>query len=104
MPIIDILTPAKTVHRSLGPIPHDESSNTGNILVLENIFRRQYHLPDSAFECHLFLIYGDQKTTQWIRTIKRHREEAEQPYDKLQWVLLVPALFHLHMNYLYMIS
>ncbi len=104
MPVIDLLTPIKTVHRSLGPIPHDESSNAGNILVLENIFRHQYRLPDSAFEECLFLIYGDQKTTQRIRSIKQSREQAQRPCDRLQWALPVPALFHLRMNYLYMIS
>ena len=77
MPGINILTPVKTVHCSLGPIPHDESSNAGNILILENIFQGQYHLPDSAFEQCLFLIYGDQKTTQWIHSIKQRREQAE---------------------------
>jgi hypothetical protein len=104
MPVIDILAPVKTVHYSLGPIPHDESSNAGNIQILENIFQRQYHLPDSAFEQRLFLIYGDQKTVQRIRSIKQRREEAQRPYDRLQWALPVPALFHLRMNYLYMIS
>ncbi|KAH6985308.1 hypothetical protein EDB80DRAFT_656411 [Ilyonectria destructans] len=104
MPVVDILEPVKTVHCSLGPIPHDESSNAGNILILENIFQHQYHLPDSDFERRLFLIYGDQKTTQRIRSIKQRREEAERPYDRLQWALPVPALFHLRMNYLYMIS
>ena len=64
------------MHCSLGPIPHDESSNAGNILILENIFQRQYRLPDSAFEQRLFLIYGDQKTTQQIRSLKQRREQA----------------------------
>jgi hypothetical protein len=104
MPVIDVLAPTKTIHGSLGPIPHDESSNAGNIQILENIFQHQYHLPESAFEQRLFLIYGDQKTTQRIRSIKQRREEAERPYDRLQWALPVPALFHLRMNYLYMIS
>lgn len=104
MPEIDVLIPVKTRHCSLGPIPHDESSNAGNFMVLENIFRQQYRLPDSAFEHHLFLIYGDQKTTQRIRTIRRRRERARQPYNSLRWALPVPALFHLRMNYLYMVS
>src|SRR5436190_11919281 len=104
MPKIDILPPRKTVHRPLGPIPHDESSNAGNLAVLENIFRGQYRLPDYTFEKRLFLVYGDQKTTQRLRTIKRRRRESEQPFDSLQWVLPVPALFHLKMNLLYMIS
>ena len=104
MPVVDALAPVKTVHHSLGPILHDESSNAGNILILENIFQHQYRQPDSAFERRLFLIYGDQKTTQRIRSIKQRREEAERPYDRLEWALPVPALFHLRMNYLYMIS
>ena len=103
MPEIEILPPSKTSHCSLGPIPHDESTNAGNIMILENIFRQQYRLPDSAFEQGLFLVYGDQKTTQRIRMIKRRRERARQPYDTLKWALPVPALFHLRMNYLYMI-
>ena len=104
MPVIDVLTPVKTVYHSLGPIPHNESSNAGNILVLENIFRHQYRLPDSTFEKRLFLIYGDQKTTQRIRSIKEYREQAGQAYDRLQWALPVLAFFHLHINYLYIIS
>ena len=104
MPIIDVLAPMKTVHCSLGPIPHDESTNAGNISILENIFQYQYNLSDHAFKHNLFLIYGDQKTTQRIRSIKQRRGQAQKPYDKLQWALPVPALFHLRMNYLYMIS
>ena len=84
MLVIDVLAPTKTVHCSLGPIPHDESSNAGNIMVLENIFRQQYHLPHSEFEQHLFLVFSDQKTTQWIRTIKHRRERAQQSYNHLQ--------------------
>jgi len=104
MPVVDVLAPAKTVHHSLGPILHDESTNAGNIQILSNIFQHQYGLPDSLFERILLLIYGDQKTVQRIRSIKQRREEAERPYDRLQWALPVPALFHLRMNYLYMIS
>src|SRR5436190_3644756 len=104
MPKIDILPPRKTLHCPLGPIPHDESSNAGNLAILENIFRGQYHLPDSAFEKRLYLVYSDQKTIQRLRTIKRHHQESEKLFDHLQWILPVPALFHLKMNLLYMIS
>src|SRR5438045_2900889 len=98
MPKIDILPPRKTLHCPLGPIPHDESSNTGNLAILENIFRGQYHLPDSAFEKRLYLVYGDQKTIQRLRTIKRHRQESEKPFDRLQWILPVQALFHVKLT------
>jgi hypothetical protein len=104
MPMLDILPPRKTVHWPLGPIPHDESSNVGNLAVLENIFQGQYRLPEEAFENTLFLIYGDQKTVQRIRTIKRRRRGSTKAYDTLKWALPVPALFHLKMNLLYMLS
>ena len=66
MPKLDILEPRKTSYQPLGLIPHDESTNSGNLAVLENIFRDQYKLSDQAFEDSLYLIYGDQKTIQQI--------------------------------------
>src|SRR4051812_39225114 len=102
MPILDILKPTRSNHLSLGPIPYNESSNAGNLMVLENIFIQQYRLDNATFKDRLFLIYGDQKTTQRIRAIKRRRRRATQPYDRLQWALEVPAMFHLRMNYIFM--
>ncbi|KAI9772518.1 MAG: hypothetical protein M1840_000723 [Geoglossum simile] len=93
-----------TVHHPLNMIPHDESTNSSNLAVLDNIFRRQYRRDESSFVNRLSLVYGDQKTTQRIRTIKYRRERSMGPYDSLRWVLPIPALFHLKMNYLYMIS
>ncbi|KAI9780358.1 MAG: hypothetical protein M1839_006781 [Geoglossum umbratile] len=99
----DAIRSRRSIHNSLGPIPFDESSNTGSINVLRNIFQQQYRLGDDAFTERLFLIYGDQKTVQCLRTIKKRREEAISPYDSFKWLLPVPALFHLKMNYLKMI-
>jgi len=102
--MIDVLSPQKTVHHPLSIIPHDESTNTGNLAVLENIFRHQYRRGDEdLIATQLSLVYGDEKTIHRIRTIKRRRERSIGHYDSLRWVLPVPALFHLKMNYLYMI-
>ncbi|KAI9763921.1 MAG: hypothetical protein M1839_006119 [Geoglossum umbratile] len=106
MPQVEVLPLSKqgrSVHSSLGPIPFDESSNAGNISVLQNIFRQQYRLGDDAFAERLFLIYGDQKTVQRLRTVKTRREDAISSYDSFKWLLPIPALFHLKMNYLKMI-
>lgn len=104
MPKVDVLKPQMTVHHPLNLIPHDESSNAGNLAVLDNIFRRQYHRDEVSFVNQLSLVYGDQKTIQRIRTIKRRRQHSIGSYDSLRWILPVPAFFHLKMNYLYMIS
>jgi hypothetical protein len=106
MPQVEVLPlsrQGRSVHNSLGPIPFDESSNAGNINVLRNIFQQQNRLGDDAFAERLFLIYGDQKTVQRLRTIKKRREDAISPYDSFKWLLPVPALFHLKMNYSKMI-
>ena len=84
MPQIDILPPRKTIHHPLEPIPHDESSNAGNLAVLKNIFQDQYHLSDHVFDKQLCLIYDDQKTIQRLRTLKRHHQESEKSFDCLQ--------------------
>jgi hypothetical protein len=104
MPTLDILPSRITKHNPLGPIPHDESTTSGNLAVLENIFRRQYQLPEHCFATRLFLVYGDQNTVERIRSCQVARRQSSQPYDSLRWIQPVSALFHLKMNYLYMLS
>jgi hypothetical protein len=104
MPRLDVLRPQKTIHHALNIIPHDESTNSGNISVLEHIYRRQYCRRELDFSTRLDLIYGDQKTVQRLHTIKRRRARSNSPYESLRWALPIPALFHLKMNFLYMIS
>ncbi|KAI9847095.1 MAG: hypothetical protein M1837_003213 [Sclerophora amabilis] len=81
LPILDRLAPSRTRHYSLGPIPFDESSNAGNLSVIENIFKHQYGMADNCFAEQLTLVYGDQKTTQRIRTVKSIRADSEGPFD-----------------------
>ena len=106
LPKVDILPARITKHSPLGPIFHDESTNAGNLAVLDDIFSRQYCLggDSNVYLTRLFLVYGDQKTVERIRSCKRLRRRATRPYDSLQWALPVAGLFHLKMNYLYMIS
>jgi len=106
MPELDILSPQITDHKPLGTILHDESTNSGNLGVLHDIFSKQYHLDENSelYSTRLFLIYGDQKTVQRIRSCKHLRRRSTRPYDSLQWALPVAGLFHLKMNYLYMLS
>ena len=106
MPKLDVLPVGITKHSPLGPLFHDESTNEGNLSILDNIFRKQYAIDEDSelYRHRLFLVYGDQKTVDRIRSCKRLRRRATRPYDSLQWALPVAGLFHLKMNYLYMIS
>ncbi|KAI9849692.1 MAG: hypothetical protein M1837_002818 [Sclerophora amabilis] len=104
LPILDRLAPSRTRHYSLGPIPFDESSNAGNLSVIENIFKHQYGMADNCFAKQLILVYGDQKTTQRIRTVKSIRADSDGPFDSHKWILPIPALFHLKINFLKLLS
>jgi len=106
MPELDILSAQITDHIPLGAISHDESTNSGNLAVLHDIFSKQYRLDENSelYSTRLFLIYGDQKTVQRIRSCKHVRRRSTRAYDSLQWALPVAGLFHLKMNYLYMLS
>ena len=104
MPEIDILPSAKTTHVNLGPIMESEASINGNYRVLETIFLEQLQLNrDNDFQDRLYLAYGDQKTAKLIRACKRERTEAALSYDSHRWVLPVPGLWHLRLNFLYTI-
>jgi hypothetical protein len=51
----------------------------------------------------LFLIYGDQKTSSLVRSCKAIRSDVPDRYESYKWVLPVPGLWHLQLNYLYMV-
>ena len=104
MPVVDILPHGRTEHVTLGPILDSEASINGNYRVMENIFldQLQYNR-ETAFNDRLFLIYGDQKTAKLIRSCKEERVEAECAYDSHKWVLPIPGLWHVRLNFLYMV-
>ncbi|KAI9652619.1 MAG: hypothetical protein M1829_001499 [Trizodia sp. TS-e1964] len=79
---------------------HDER----NIDILENIFKGQYKLEDAeVYKSRLVLLVGDQKIVQRLRAIARLRRDATELYERYDWYIAVPGLFHLQMNTLKMI-
>ena len=104
MPVVDVLPHGRTEHVTLGPILDSEASINGNYRVMENIFldQLQYNR-ETAFNDRLFLVYGDQKTAKLIRSCKEERVEAECAYDSHKWVLPIPGLWHVRLNFLYMV-
>lgn len=104
-PVVSPLRPTKpTVHSPLGPILASEGSYDGLYDVFETIFLQQFGLDrDKDFRQRLHLIYGDQKTSAFIRGARGQRAEASQPYDRHEWALPVPAIWHLRLNFLLMV-
>lgn len=104
LPSIERLPPRKTPHYGLGPILENEGTINGTYSVIDKVFTEQlgYDRAD-GFGGRLHLVYGDQKTVSLIRTVQKERQEATLPYDKYNWLLPVPGLFHWRTNYMDMI-
>jgi len=89
----------------LGAIPFNEGTLTGNYKVHESIFLDQLgRNRETDFIDTLYLTYGDQKTTSLNRSIKNEQRTAQLPFDRRDWCLPIPALFHLRMNFLWMVQ
>ena len=104
IPAVDILPHGKTEHVTLGPILDSKAFINGNYCVMENIFLEQLQYNcKTAFNDRLFLVYRDQKTAKLIQSCKEEWVEAEGAYDSHKWVLPIPGLWHVQLNFLYMV-
>lgn len=105
MPKLDILSPEKTEQHAFGPIPANEGTLDGTYQVLDNIFLKQLKLDDEEdFDGRLQLIYGDQKTVSLLRSIQKEQRDSMRCYDRRDWYLPIPGLFHWRMNLVDLIS
>ena len=105
MPRINVLDPRRTKSYSLCGIPFNEGTIDGNYEVHKSIFVDQFGLDsEKHFKDRLYLIYGDQKTAQLIRSVKTDQRTATRDYDRRDWLLPVSSLFHPRMNFLWMIQ
>jgi hypothetical protein len=107
MPVYDALAATKTEHWQLGAIYEDEGTIMGTYRVHDNIFLEQLGLktpdhPDSRlkddFTTRLWLAHGDQLTSHHIRAVKAEQHRASRTYDRREWLLGIPAWFHVQMS------
>lgn len=54
----------------------------------------------TSFETRLILLYGDQNTTALSRLAKRELAHSRSAFERRNWLLPVPALFHFQMNFI----
>lgn len=109
IPCLETIRTNKTSFWQLGAIFEDEGTISGTYGVHENIFLKQLGLqapedPTSGtrddFRDRLWLIHGDQLTAHRIRAVKAEQFRAKRSYDRRDWMLGIPAWFHIQMNLL----
>ncbi|KAI5290131.1 hypothetical protein KEM52_000555, partial [Ascosphaera acerosa] len=97
-----------TALHPLAGIFSDEGTIDGTYDVHRNIFIKQMGFSDDAnapdFTNRLILAYGDQKTAAYIRSLKYEQRLSSHPYDRREWLIGPPALFHTAMALLYTIT
>ena len=104
MPAVELLDPRKTDSKTLGPILFNEGTLDGSYEVIESIYKHQFQLDDTEFNDRLFLAFGDQKTSSLIRSMQAEQVDASAAYDRKDWLIGVAALFHLRMNFLWLME
>lgn len=106
MPMFDRLTACKTEYSQFGAIFKDEGTIEGTYGVHDSMFLDQLGLHASEpsdntsddFTSRLWLCHGDQLTAQRIRSVKAEQIGASKTYDRRDWLLGLPAWFHVMMN------
>lgn len=83
-PIVDRLLPSRSNFKEMGPILANEGTLSGTYEVTDIIAlnRLGLKLTDAAFEEHLTLSYGDQKTVSLVQSMKRDRRFSSNVYGR----------------------
>ena len=107
MPEIDLIATNKTKFWQFGAIFEDEGTIAGTYGVHQSIFLDQLRLfaadkPTDLddFASRLWLVHGDSLTAHHNRVVKAEQVRAGRPYDRRDWLLGLPAWFHIQMNLL----
>ena len=106
-PIVEVLNPYRSDWHALQPINKNEATNQDNVAILEDIVLNQFgrQREDPWFKTGLMLCAGDQKTIARINAIKNIGHEISTlPFDRFDWVLPIPGLWHLKLNLLLMLN
>lgn len=108
MPEIDRLPPKPvTKLHHLGAIFFDEGTIEGTFQVHNDIWLSKMRFSDDStkrdFARRLWLVHGDQKTAELIRSLKSGQRLAEREYDRRDWMLGPPAFWHILQSLTFMI-
>lgn len=85
----------------IGAIFEDEGTIEGVYRLHEELWQRRLEFKD--YNDRLTLVYGDMKTTSFIRRIQRSQLEATDSWEQRKWMLPIPAFFHIELNYIEML-
>ena len=101
MPVVQRVSYLNSPFLQLGAVFEDEGTISGVYKLHEEIWHRR--LGFKEYDERLTLVYGDMKTTSFIRRIKQSQLEASDLWEQKKWMLPIPAFFHIELNYIEML-
>ena len=110
-PDIDRLQPQITNSIPAAYLDHQENTTSGTQDIVNQIYldfcalEKETAFTENNTNGSLYLAYGDQLTITRVRVCKQRRKDEEStPFEKWNWILPIPALFHLQMAVVQMIQ
>src|ERR1700760_5026987 len=86
----------------LGGLPLNTGTTEGTAQAHYMMMDRELGLKadgnDSVFTKRLYLIHGDQKSVELSRNVQKEQVDSISPFERRNWLLPIPALFHVQMN------
>lgn len=86
----------------LGAVHANSGTVEGTAQAHEHIMKHELNIPiepsDDVLNDRLFLWGGDQKTVEYCRSARNEHEDSECTFNRRNWMLPLPALFHVEMN------
>ncbi|KAI7826126.1 hypothetical protein BC939DRAFT_447007 [Gamsiella multidivaricata] len=98
VPELEILPTRQTLTFPLPAMRHDQSTNEGNLDVLQDITQIMLKLPEDWFNSNTrIIVSGDQLTVSRVISLQELRAADTTPFNRLEWAVPVMQLFHLQM-------
>ncbi|KAK4233870.1 hypothetical protein C8A03DRAFT_19131 [Achaetomium macrosporum] len=101
MPVVKRVAYKTSPILQLGAIFEDEGTIAGVFNLHEELWKRR--LKFEEYDERLTLVYGDLKTTSFIRRIQQLQLEASELWERKEWMVPIPAFFHVELNYIEML-
>jgi len=100
VPPCRVLKIQKSVRLPLPTQAIDESSIDGNMEYLDAINHDVLNLPQEFFNNRYMMYFGNLATIRNLRGIKAMRERDGSPYERYDFMIPIPQLFHTRMTHL----
>ena len=92
--------PQKLIYLSGLPLNTGITEETADVhrMIMKRELSIKTENNEKELTTRLYLIYGDQKSVELLRSVRTEQVDSIDPFERRNWMLLIPVLFHIQMN------